>query len=89
MQVIPCSGTGLPLPDRDRDRLAAARLRSNVSTSPTQTASYFRSGVENNFTVLFHFIIHFITTIGLHFEKVAADITSLNKVHEVLGSRLC
>jgi hypothetical protein len=60
-----------------------------VSTSPTQTASYFRSGVENNFTVLFHFIIHFITTIGLHFEKVAADITSLNKVHEVLGSRLC
>ena len=61
MQVIPFTGTGLT--SADRDRVTTIRLRTNVSTSPPQTASNFRSGVENNFVVLFHFIIHFIPTI--------------------------
>ena len=61
MQVIPYTGTGLTA--ADRDRVTTIRLRTNVSTPPPQTASYFRSGVENNFVVLFHFTIHFFPTI--------------------------
>jgi len=87
MQVIRYTGTGLTM--ADRDRVTTTRLRSNVRTSPPQTALHFRTSVENNFEVLFHFIIHFVTTIRLHFEAVAVEITSLNEVHEVLGSRLC
>ena len=87
MQVIPYTGTGLT--SADRDRVTTTSLRSNVSTPPPQIASNFRSGVENNFVVLFHFIIHVFPMIRLHFEVVAADITSLNDAHEVLGWRLC
>jgi hypothetical protein len=62
MQVIPYTGTGLT--SADRDGVTITRLRNYVSSPPPQTALNFRSGVENNFVVLFHFIIHFVSTIS-------------------------
>jgi hypothetical protein len=41
---------------RDRDRVTTIRMRSNVSSPPPQTASNFRSGIENNF--VFFFSLH-------------------------------